>query len=152
MKKALPLKGLVKVRRDARIIERTSSSLSREAEEAFFAAADVLSEGSAREHRDGSATYFGSTMLSVSFDALSRRFRGTFDEAMRERVGSLVEGSVRVRLRVVRLARAQALERLGGRSLGTVRAETHVRVTDEALLVDIDLEAPVEIASKMRRR
>ena len=142
------LKGLAKVGRSARIVGRTRYALSREAEEKIFAVAEVMSEGTPRAHRDGSGTYFGSTMLSVPVSALAEHWRGPFDAVEQARVLHLLEGSVRVRLRAMRIARLTASERISRGTLGTLRAEISVRLTNGAFHIDVDFEAPIELSSR----
>ena len=129
---------------------RGAATLSRALEEELFRCAEVLSEGSCRSGEHGS-TYFGSTMISVELDRLRRVTRGGLDREERRVLAEAVDGSVRVRLRAMRLARAEAARRIPDRALGTVCVETRVRLTDRQLHIDVDLEASVGVSSAARR-
>lgn len=126
-------------------------TLSRAFEEELFRCAEVLSEGSCRGKGDRGDTYFGSTMISVELDRLRRVTRGGLDADARTLLAAAVDGSVRVRLRAMRLARAEAVRRIPDRALGTVCVETRVRLTEHQLHIDVDLEAAVGVSSAARR-
>jgi len=117
--------------------------LSREAEEAIFALGRVLSEGAMRDAGDGRRAYYGSTMITVELAALASRWRGALDEAA---LVALAQGSVRVRLRAARIARAEAASRASG-ALLLARTETRVVVRSRSLHLDVDLEAEIEVSS-----
>jgi hypothetical protein len=118
--------------------------LSRPLEEELFRHAEILSEGSCRKAGD---SYFGSTMISVELERLGKVLRGGLDAAVRRTLMEAVDGSVRVRLRAMRLARAEAMRRVAGRELGTVYVETRVRLTEHQLHIDVDLEAALGVSS-----
>ncbi|HEX2676705.1 MAG TPA: hypothetical protein VHM19_08700 [Polyangiales bacterium] len=124
--------------------------MSRALEEEIFRCAEVLSEGSCRSGDQG-GTYFGSTMISVELERLRKVTRGGLDHEERRLLAEAVDGSVRVRLRAMRLARAEAARRIPDRALGTVCVETRVRLTDRQLHIDVDLEASVGVSSAARR-
>lgn len=130
---------------------RGTATLSRALEEELFRCAEVLSEGSCRSGDQGGGTYFGSTMISVDLERLRKVMRGRFDLEERRVLASAIDGSVRVRLRAMRLARAEAARRIPDRALGTVCVETRVRLTDRQLHIDVDLEASVGVSSAARR-
>jgi hypothetical protein len=125
--------------------------LSREAEEWMFRAPDVLTEGSVRPTREGGVSWFGSTMITFDLEAMGKLWRGPFDEDARQRLADLVEGSVRVRLRAMRLACAEVARRLPDRPLGTAQVETRVRIVGHKLYVDLDLEVPIDVSSAPAR-
>ena len=127
---------------------RGGSTLSRLLEEELFRSAEVLSEGGCRKAGDG---YFGSTMISIDLERLGRVLRGGLDAPARRALAEAIDGSVRVRLRAMRLARAEALRRTPGRSLGTVYVETRVRLTDLQIHIDVDLEAALGVSSALDR-
>lgn len=138
--------GLAKARRGARIRrDAPGEALSRQAEEDLFACSDVMSEGSVRRGPDGD-TYFGSTMLTVDLERFTGGWRGRLDGAARERLRRLVEGSVRVKLRAMRIACAEASHRLPDRRFGTAAVETTVQLRNGQLHIDVDLEVPLDAA------
>jgi hypothetical protein len=126
-------------------------TLSRALEEELFRCAEVLSEGSCRGKGDRGDTYYGSTMISIELERLRRVTRGGLDADARRALAAAVDGSVRVRLRAMRLARAEAARRIPDRALGTVCVETRVRLTEHQLHIDVDLEAAVGVSSAARR-
>lgn len=147
----LGLRGPVKARRGATLVVRTHESLSREAEELLFDAPEVMSEGSVRSGRDGEQ-WFGSTMITMDLTALATRWRGPFDEDARARLLHALDGSVRVRLRAMRLACAEVARRLPDRALGTVQVDTRARIVGDKLHLDVDVEVPLDVSSARRRR
>lgn len=146
------LKPLVRATRAAvGASARGTPTLSRAFEEELFRCAEVLSEGSCRGKGDRGDTYFGSTMISIELERLRRVTRGGLDADARRLLAEAVDGSVRVRLRAMRLARAEATRRIPDRALGTVCVETRVRLTEHQLHIDVDLEAAVGVSSAARR-
>ena len=127
---------------------RQRMSLSRPFEESFFRSAQVLSEGYCGlpgddSQRDDEGVYTGSTMLTVD---LHRLGPSVVTEVERLGLGTLVrvvEGSVRIRIRAIRLALSEATRRCVQGELGTAHIETRVRLEGNLLHVDVDLEAPV---------
>lgn len=132
--------GLARATKAPLFRTRRGWALSREAEEALFRHAEVLSEGALDEARAG---YFGSTMVTIDLVAVRRELRGMSDEAL----AAAVEGSVRVRLRALRWARAEATRRVPELGFGMATVETTVRIVGEKLHLDVDLEMPVEVYS-----
>lgn len=147
-----PLKPLARARRGAALLQRTYHVLSRELEEDLFRHADVLSEGHCLSLQGAGETYFGSTMISCELARLQRHFRGGFDDAGRAAFVSAAEGSVRLRLRAMRLACAEVARRVGQRDLGTALTEVRVRLTDMQLYIDVDLEVPLGVSSRTGRQ
>ena len=121
--------------------------LSRAFEEELFRAAEVLSEGSCRGSAVRADSYFGSTMITIDLERLRPWFRGGLDAQARRDLVHAVEGSVRVHLRAMRLARAEALRRVRDRGLGTAYVETKVRLTERQLHIDVDLEVALSVSS-----
>lgn len=117
-------------------------ALSREAEELLFALAEQISEGEMRQTRSGRA-YFGSTMLTVASEDLAPHWRGTLDL---DRLRDAVDGSVRVRLRAMRLACADATHRAPSEPLGTATVETRISRVGDRLHIDVDVEVPLDLA------
>ncbi len=141
------MKGPVRARGGAGLVTRTSVSLNREAEEGLFRVAEVLSEGGCRNGHDGSGVYYGSTMITFQLRRLASHWRGKLDEDKQVELAAVVQSSVRVRLRAIRLAHAEALRRVPDRPMGTAQVETRVRLMQGNLHLDVDLEAPVGAAS-----
>ncbi|MFI5308277.1 MAG: hypothetical protein ACHQ53_13030 [Polyangiales bacterium] len=128
-------------------------TLSRSLEDALFRCAEVLSEGGLRSQAAGGGdSYFGSTMISVELERLRPWLRGGLDAPERRRLMEAVDGSVRVRVRAMRLARAEALRRVPERGLGTAYFETRMRLTEHQLHIDVDLEAPLSVSSSAGRK
>ncbi|MEM9070177.1 MAG: hypothetical protein AAGE52_16840 [Myxococcota bacterium] len=151
MKRTRRMPGLAKATRGSRLRERIAGvALSRQAEETIFQTAEVMSEGSVREGPEG-ATYFGSTMLTVDLERLRQTWRGALDTLDRERLRRAVEGSVRVKLRAMRIARAEAAHRLPDRSFGTAAVETVVHLRGSQLHIDVDLEVPLDLQRRKLR-
>jgi hypothetical protein len=144
------LKPLVRALRGRALVARGAAgipSLSRAFEEELFYAAEVLSEGGCRSGGSRPDSYFGSTMISIDLDRIDPWFRGGFDAQARRELLRAVEGSVRVHLRAMRLARAEALRRVHDRALGTAYVETKVRLTERQLHIDVDLEVALSVSS-----
>lgn len=147
------LKPLVKAGLALRLVEHRSVRLSPALEEALFRCADVLSEGGVRSV-GGSAhsTYYGSTMISIDLARLGRFARGRDQAQAQHALLSAVEGSVRVRLRAMRMARAEAARRVHRRTLGTALCEIRMRIHGGHLHIDVDLEVPLRVSSRSARQ
>ena len=142
------LKPLALAKRGHALIARGAQlTLSRAFEEELFLAAEVLSEGGCRSGAGRADSYFGSTMISVDLERLLPFFRGGIDARVRRQLAHTIEGSVRVHLRAMRLARAEALRRVPNRLLGTAYVETKVRLTEHQLHIDVDLEVALSVSS-----
>ncbi len=146
-----PIKGIVRAQRGAFIATHSARFLTREAEEALFAGAHVLSEGAARSGKDGARSYCGSTMITFDLKQLAAQWRGGLDAAAREALCELASGSVRIRSRAARIACAEVARRVTERPLGTANVETKVLLRGETLLIDVDLEVPLGVFSGVRR-
>jgi hypothetical protein len=120
-------------------------ALGRGLEAELFRSAEVLSEGGTRGE---SGSYFGSTMISVELERLRGWLRGELDARTWRRLLHVIDGSVRVRLRAMRLARAEAERRVPNRTLGTAHVETKIRMTERQLHIDVDLEAALSVSSR----
>ena len=123
----------------------------RSAEEVLFRTAEVLSEGGERAGPGGDRRYFGSTMITFDLEHLRPHWRGDLDAAARAEVTSLIEGSVRMRVRAMRLACAEVARRVTDRPLGTALVETSVRLSGTSVQMDVDLEVPIGVCSPVRR-
>lgn len=131
--------GLTKARRGACL---RRGALTREGEELLFALAERMSEGEVRQTRSGRA-YFGSTMLTVRATDLAPRWRGELDLGV---LRDAVDGSVRVRLRAMRVACADAAHRAPSERLGTAIVETRISQVGDRLHIDVDVEVPLDLA------
>lgn len=146
-------RGLAKARRGATLRRGIKEeTISRELEEVLFEFAEVMSEGDPSESTAMHGTFFGSTMITFDLDAVASRYRGDLDGPARRRLLRAVDGSVRVRLRAMRLACAAVQERLPGHVLGTAQVEMRTRLVRGKLHLDVDLEVPFDVSSKQDQR
>ena len=136
--------GPVKVRRDLVVRRESVVTLSLAAEERLFAEAELLTEGALRRDKYG-VSFFGSTIITFDVEDARRWLRGLDDAEGPMLLLSLVEGSVRVRLRAMRLACAEASRRVPDHDLGTARVEVRMRRDEGKVHVDVDLEAKAEL-------
>ncbi len=146
------LKPLARALRSPLLVRRSRAVLSRELEQALFQNAEVLSEGNCRAAPEGHESYFGSTMISVPLHELARSARGVLDRAACNELEQAISGSVRIRLRAMRIARAEVARRVPHRVLGTAQVETRVRLSRDELLIDVDLEVPLGVSFSAKRR
>ncbi len=146
------LKPLARALRAPLVVRSSRAVLSRELEQALFQNAEVLSEGNCRAAPEGHESYFGSTMISVPLREIARIARGALDPVACEELERAVSGSVRVRLRAMRIARAEVARRVPHRVLGTAQVETRVRFSRHELLIDVDLEVPLGVSFSAKRR
>lgn len=131
--------GLAKARRSTLIRSRGGEALTREAEELLFALSERMTEGELARRGDDES-WFGTTMFTVALDELARELRGALDSEALVRV---VQGSVRVRLRAMRLACADVAHRHPDRAFGRAVVETQARVVGASLQIDVDLHWPL---------
>ena len=127
-------------------------AISRALEEELFRSAEVLSEGSCKLGREGNDSYFGSTMITFDLRGLERHCRGCLDRNTKEMFARAVEGSVRMRLRAMRIAQAEVARRVSDRPLDTALIETRIRLDGDHLYLDMDLEVPLGVSSYSRKR
>jgi len=140
-----PLKPPVRVRPGALLRARHGDALGPRAEEELFRFAEVLTEG-----RLEGAAFFGSTLITIDLERVAPQLRGEHEGAReRARLLAVASGSVRVRLRAMRLACADVGRRYPDRRLGTATTETRFRLEGTKLLVDVDLEVPVGVSSRL---
>jgi hypothetical protein len=109
---------------------------------ALYARSSVLSEGAIVDGDDGERVYGGSTMVSVDL-------RGGADQPFDpgpltddELLGA-VRRSIGFRLRLLRLARAEAERRCAPLLVREMRTEPAFRIEGGVLFVDIDVECPL---------
>jgi len=141
------IKPLARATRGPAMLRRGYAALSRELEEALFRHSDVLSEGYCRTSAPGGETYYGSTMISCDLEKVAEHFRGGLDAEGRDQLALAIDGSVRVRLRAMRLGCAEAARRVQHRALGTALVEVRVRMAELQLHIDVDLEVPLGVSS-----
>lgn len=142
---ALLLKPLVRADR-LRPLRRHGARtvLTARAIDELFRSAEVLTEGALDDE-----TWYGSVLMTFDLARLSPS--GDDNEEL-DRLAEVIAGSVRVRIHAHRVARAQLHERYPDRSIGTVHVESRFRRAGSLLLLDLDLEAPIEVASTRSRR
>lgn len=138
-----PLKPPVRVRPGAILRARSGDALGPRAEEELFRTAEVLTEG----RLEGDA-FYGSTLITIDLERVAPQLRGDAGRSERDRLLVVAAGSVRVRLRAMRLACADVARRHPDRRLGTATTETRFRLEGTKLLVDVDLEVPVGVSSR----
>jgi hypothetical protein len=146
-----PLKPLVKTKRRALLLRRTPLVVSGALVETLFRDADVLSEGGLRVGVAGRDTYYGSTMLAIAFERLIDDETARSSVVSRNELVHAIEGSVRVRLRAMRLARAEAARRVKRGVLGTALCDLRFRDDGSQLRIDVDLEVEVCVSSRASR-
>jgi hypothetical protein len=137
------LKPPVRVRPGALLRVRDGFALGPRAEEELFRVAEVLTEG-----RLEKGAFFGSTLVTIDLERVAPQLRGAEGEAERRRVFEAAAGSVRVRLRAMRLAFADVAGRHPDKRLGTATTETRFRLEGTLLLLDVDLEVPIDLSSR----
>lgn len=129
-----------------RTIER--GALTGPAIDELFRAAEVLSEGGL--DGDAKPSWYGSVMITFDLSRLVRRCRGLEEPAELEQVVDAVQSSVRVRIRAHRMACAEVYRRFPDRAVGTAHIESRFSREGNLLMLDIDLEAAVELGSQRR--
>jgi hypothetical protein len=129
-----------------RALHRGERALTPQAIEELFRSAEVLTEGGLDS--DPEARWYGSIMITFDLGRLVRRCRGLEEPAALDRVVGAIEGSVRVRIRAHRMACAEVYRRFPDRAVGTAQLESRFRREGRLLLLDIDLEAPIDLPSR----
>jgi len=90
-------------------------------------------------------------MIAISFEHLAQETKQRFTAQTRALLVKVVEGSVRVHLRCMRMARAEAVRRATGARLDTVFCDMRVRDDGSHLRIDVDVEAKVRLSSRADR-
>lgn len=144
------LRGPAKARRASPFSSPERRAISRHAEEALFESAEILVEGSLDETSE-EARFYGSVMISVPFEALDASLRGLDDASIRAQFVQCCEGSMRIRLRAMRLACAEVQRRLPGRETGTAMVETKIAASSDELHIDVDVEVPFGLSYSATR-
>lgn len=137
-----PIKPPARARRILAWPRGTRGALTPGAIAELFRSAEVLTEGSLDEGR-----WFGSIMISFDLAALAQSCRDVEGPDDLDDLVRAIEGSVRVRVRAHRIACGEIYRRFPDRDVGTAQVFTRFRREGEALLLDIDLEAPVDLPS-----
>ncbi len=88
-------------------------------------------------------------MLPIDLHRLATQWRGPVQGG---RIVEAMAGSVRARLRCMRLACADATSRHPDRCLGLPLVETRVVLVDGAIHIDVDVEAPLLAREAQTRR
>lgn len=135
------LKPPVAVRPGALVRTRSGHALGPRAEDALFSSADVLAEG-----REDRGAYFGSTLVTIDLRSLSAALAHPASELACERIFRAMEGSVRVRLRAMRIAMNDVSRRFPSHTLGTASVHTRFRRTGSRVELDVDVEVPLSAA------
>jgi hypothetical protein len=125
------LKPPVAARPSALLRTRRAEVLAPRAEEHLFGVAEVLAEGRAE-----GATYFGTTLVTFDLARLGV-------EHPAERLLPTIEGSLRVRLRIARLALEDVARKHPDAHFGTATLETRFRASGRCLFADVEVEVPL---------
>lgn len=126
-----PLKPPVAVRPSALLRARSTQVLAPRAEEMLLRVAEVLTEGRAAE-----GTFYGTTLVRFDLKKLG------VDRPAAE-VLSPIEGSVRLRLKIARLAMESVARRHPDAYFGTATLETRFRAEGDTVLADVEIEVPL---------
>lgn len=146
-----PLKPLSRALRVQPTQERHACSLTPQFEDLLFLNAELLSEGYCRqEPASGERIYSGSTMITVDLDGFPAGVGLDFRSVDLDTFRSVLEGSVRLRVRAIRLALAEVARRAPDGVPGTAQIETQVRLKDRLLHIDVELEVPILSACGQR--
>jgi hypothetical protein len=134
-----PRPGLTKIRavpllRERRV--RLVHALPGRVEE-LVARADVVSEGATRLE-DGAPVYYGTTSLRLP--------SGAGDP---ERVAAVLAVDPTLRVLALRVARRELAARVAS-EVGTLRAEMAVAVKGGAVVVDVDIVAPIATRARVK--
>jgi len=109
---------------------------------ALYASSRVLSEGTVVDGDGGERVYAGSTMISVHLRGGVGQILDAGPLSDEELLGA-VRRSIGFRLRLLRLARAEAERRCAPLLVREMRTEPAFRIDDGVLFVDIDVECPL---------
>jgi len=109
---------------------------------ALYASSRILSEGAVVDGDGGERVYSGSTMVSVHLRGGVEQVLDAGPLSDEELLGA-VRRSIGFRLRLLRLARAEAERRCAPFLVREMRTEPAFRIDDGVLFVDIDVECPL---------
>ncbi len=136
------IKGPARARKSPALRERRYVALDRQTEELLFSELEVLSEGSVRD-----GVFFGSTMISIDLTRVEAHLRRPLGIEGRAALLQTLDGSVRVRIRAMRIAVEEVTRRHPAETLGTAQVETHIQISGDQLHLDIDVEVPFGVSS-----
>ncbi|MFO8073183.1 MAG: hypothetical protein R6V85_15030 [Polyangia bacterium] len=130
------------------LLERVEGcSITRFGDEALLSAAEIVSEGVVDRDRRG-ALYHGSTLITVRLD--EARAAGRLEPVDAEQLAAAASRSLSLRVRLLRIARAELERRCRPLLPRRMTAVTEFAVEGQRLLVDIGVECrladPVERA------
>lgn len=137
----LALRPMARVQRIALFEREVRERLSPSALEAFFAAAEVISEGQ-RAERSGREAYFGSTMLTIDLEQLAPVVRDACDAGTAQRLAALMQRDPSVTALVKGIA-ARETARLAGVRPRAVATEIKIGARGTRVFIDVDVEAPL---------
>jgi len=120
--------------------------LSESAIAELFRSSEVLTEGGL----DEGARWYGSIMITFDLDRFARRCRDMETPEDLNAIVDAVGGSVRVRVRAHRMACAEVYRRFPDRDVGTAQLWSRFSREGMRLLLDMDLEAPIDLPSAMQ--
>ncbi len=126
-------KGLVRAKLIQVLRKGPRPALTSAAEESLFRRAEFLFEGTRDRDR-----FFASFMMQISLDRLRTEWR---EMPTPEQLQSILEGSVRVRIRLARLALREVVARYPNERLGPVELDARCVVDANTIRIDLDLEA-----------
>jgi hypothetical protein len=109
---------------------------------ALFANSRVLSEGAVVDGDGGERVYAGSTLVSVHLRGSAEQLLDAGPLSDEELLGA-VRRSIGFRVRLLRLARAEAERRCAPFLVREMRTEPVFRIDGGVLFVDIDVECPI---------
>ena len=136
------IKGPARAQKSPVLRERRYVALDRQTEELLFSELEVLSEGSVRE-----GVFYGSTMISIDLTRVEAQLRQPLGIEGRAALLATLDGSVRVRIRAMRIAVEEVTQRHPAETLGTAQVETRIQISGDQLHLDIDLEVPFGVSS-----
>ena len=132
----LGLRQLSSIRRSPLLVEHTRVLLAPSAETVLLEEAEIFTEGKMGEN----GIFFGSMLFAIPLSMWC-----SSEKEARE-IFRLVEGSVRVRLKLFRRAMAELQLRHPERSLGRAAFETRFQLDRMSVLIDLALEVPMAVS------
>lgn len=113
--------------------------LTVELEQALLDAAGYISEGEL-----GEDAFFGTTMFSIPLNKIAGQWRGAFDDDAREDLLEAISFSMRFRIQLMRIARAEINARHPGHYFKTSTCDTNFRFQQPLeLCINMNIELPL---------
>ena len=109
----------------------------------LFADADVVSEGAAREEKDGERVWYGSTSLILELPVET-----SLED--REQILAIAKKDVHAHMHALRCAHREAQSRAPG-MLGRLACELHFVDDPKGLRIDVDVQAPLIERRRVKR-